>query len=62
MIKKYSKRSYYLDRILPFMNKDIKVLVGQRRVGKSYLLFQIMDELIRQGTKRDAIHLLSVRS
>jgi len=56
MIKKYIKRSYYLDRILPFMNKDIiKVLVGQRRVGKSYLLFQIMDELIRQGTRKDAI-------
>jgi uncharacterized protein len=44
MIKKYIKRSYYLDRILPFMNKDIiKVLVGQRRVGKSYLLFQIFN-------------------
>ncbi len=56
MIKKYIKRPYYLDRIRPFMNKDIiKVLVGQRRVGKSYLLFQIIDELIRQGTKKSGI-------
>jgi uncharacterized protein len=56
MIKKYIKRPYYLDRIRPFMNKDIiKVLTGQRRVGKSYLLFQAMDELIRQGAKKDNI-------
>ena len=56
MIKKYIKRPHYLDRIRPFINKDIiKVLVGQRRVGKSYLLFQIMDELIRQGAKKSDI-------
>lgn len=56
MIKKYIKRPSYIDRIRPFMNKDvIKVLVGQRRVGKSYLLFQIMDELIRQGTNKGGI-------
>ena len=37
------KRSVYLERIKPFINKRIiKVLNGQRRVGKSYLLFQIM--------------------
>lgn len=56
MVKKYIKRPYYLDRIRPFMNKDIiKVLVGQRRVGKSYLLFQIIDELVRQGMKKSSI-------
>jgi predicted AAA+ superfamily ATPase len=38
------------------MNKDvIKVLAGQRRVGKSYLLFQIIDELVRQGIKKTDI-------
>ena len=48
MIKRYTKRPIYLDKIKPFIDKDIiKVIVGQRRVGKSYLLFQIMD-LIRQ--------------
>lgn len=56
MIKKYIKRTYYLERIRPFMNKDvIKVLVGQRRVGKSYLLLQIMDELVSQGRKKNDI-------
>ncbi|MBI4691655.1 MAG: ATP-binding protein [Nitrospirae bacterium] len=56
MIKKYIRRTYYLERIRPFMNKDlIKVLVGQRRVGKSYLLLQIMDELVRQGIGKNNI-------
>lgn len=56
MIKKYIKRTYYLERIRPFMSKDIiKVIAGQRRVGKSYLLFQIMDELVRQGIKKNDI-------
>ncbi len=52
MIKTYIKRPIYLDRIKPFIDKDIiKVIVGQRRVGKSYLLFQIMD-LIKQKHKK----------
>jgi len=39
-------REKYLERILPYMNKDIiKIFVGQRRVGKSYLLYQVMDEI-----------------
>jgi hypothetical protein len=38
------------------MNKDvIKVLIGQRRVGKSYLLFQIMDELVKQGVSKSSM-------
>ncbi len=44
MIKTYIRRKYYLEKINPFIDKGIiKVIVGQRRVGKSYLLFQIMD-------------------
>jgi len=44
MIKSYIKRKYYLNKIKPYINKDvIKVIVGQRRVGKSYFLYQIMD-------------------
>ncbi|TNH06797.1 ATP-binding protein [Testudinibacter sp. TR-2022] len=40
----YRKR--YLDKVRPFIGKKlIKVFTGQRRVGKSYLLFQIMQEL-----------------
>ena len=43
------KREDYLKRVLPFIGKNlIKVFTGQRRVGKSYLLFQIMDYLLEQ--------------
>ncbi|MDD3144505.1 MAG: ATP-binding protein [Candidatus Gracilibacteria bacterium] len=45
-MKIYNKRPIYIKKIIPFINKDIiKVLIGQRRVGKSYILFQIIDEL-----------------
>lgn len=41
-------RSHYLEKIYPFMDQNIiKVITGQRRVGKSYLLFQIIN-LIRE--------------
>ena len=37
-------RTQYLERVKPFMGKNIiKVFTGQRRVGKSYLLFQLME-------------------
>ncbi len=37
------KRNIYLDRIIPFIDKHlIKVIVGQRRTGKSHILKQIM--------------------
>jgi predicted AAA+ superfamily ATPase len=45
-IPKYIERPFYLDRILPYVQKDIiKIIVGQRRVGKSYMLFQLMDRI-----------------
>jgi len=38
------KRPLYLSRITPYMGTDlIKVLTGQRRVGKSYLFRQIQE-------------------
>ncbi|MCD4698759.1 MAG: ATP-binding protein [Bacteroidales bacterium] len=41
------KRQLYLERILKYIdNKLIKVLIGQRRVGKSYILRQIINFLI----------------
>lgn len=50
MIKTYIKRDRYLSAIEPFIDKDvIKVLVGQRRVGKSYLLLQVMDAVRSKG-------------
>ncbi|WP_445737892.1 ATP-binding protein [Mariniflexile sp.] len=43
------KREDYINRVIPFIGKNlIKVFTGQRRVGKSYLLFQIMEYLLEQ--------------
>lgn len=46
MNKTYNKRPIYIEKIRAFIDKDIiKVIIWQRRVGKSYILFQIIDEL-----------------
>ncbi|MFB6317069.1 ATP-binding protein [Saccharicrinis sp. FJH54] len=43
-------RTNYTDKILDYTgNKLVKVLVGQRRVGKSYILRQIAHELIENN-------------
>lgn len=56
MNKKVIKRRQYLDRVSPFIDKGvIKVIIGQRRVGKSYLLLQLMDELQRRGVQKSNI-------
>ena len=45
-MKKYISRPLYIDKIQPYFGKSlIKVLIGQRRTGKSYLLYEIMDIL-----------------
>ncbi len=46
MNKTFILRNSYLKKIIPFIDKDIiKVIVGQRRVGKSYFMYQVMDYL-----------------
>jgi predicted AAA+ superfamily ATPase len=53
-------RNSYLDRILNYCNnKLIKVLVGQRRTGKSYILRQIAQSLISNGTNPHNIFYLN---
>lgn len=48
MKEKFIVRQKYLNQLKPYIGKQlIKVLVGQRRVGKSYILLQLM-ELIKQ--------------
>ena len=43
---KLINRQYYTDRIVPFIGKNIiKVLTGQRRVGKSCILRQIQEHI-----------------
>jgi len=52
------KREVYLKRIRPFYNKPlIKVLVGQRRVGKSFILQQIQQEIKQGNPKANIIYI-----
>lgn len=54
----YFKRNLYIERISPFVNTQIiKVIVGQRRVGKSYLLYQIMDEIRARDPQADILYI-----
>lgn len=47
--KQITPRKVYMDRVIPFIGKNlIKVFTGQRRVGKSYLMFQIMGHVKEQ--------------
>ena len=45
---KLINRPIYTERIRPFIGKGIiKVLTGQRRVGKSCILMQLMEDIKR---------------
>jgi len=57
-MKKFITREIYKNRIDRYIGKEIiKVLVGQRRVGKSYLLFQIMDSIRAQFPDPNIIYI-----
>ncbi len=44
--KEIIPRNHYINKVKPFVRQSIiKVLTGQRRVGKSYLLYQLMHYL-----------------
>lgn len=50
------KRSLYIERIRPFMGKDIvKVLTGIRRCGKSVMLQLLQSELLEGGVPKSRI-------
>jgi len=50
MGKQYFDRIDYINSFKPFINKEIiKVLVGQRRVGKSYMLYQLIDYISKEN-------------
>ena len=49
-MRSYIPRPLYTNRIEPFIGKDLtKVITGQRRIGKSYILLQISD-IIKEKT------------
>ena len=53
-----SKRQKYIDMVLPFMNQSIiKVITGQRRVGKSYLLYQLINLILEKDKDASVIYI-----
>ena len=57
-LKKYIKRELYFAKVEPFMDKEIiKVLIGQRRTGKSYLLYQLVDEVREKNPGSNIIYI-----
>ena len=51
-------REGYMEKIKPFMRKNIaKVLTGQRRVGKSFLLYQIMQQILKEEPNAHIIYI-----
>jgi len=54
----YIERPLYIDRLKPFIGKSlIKVLIGQRRVGKSYLLMQVRALIKKQSPDTQIIYI-----
>jgi predicted AAA+ superfamily ATPase len=52
------RRETYLSRVKPFMRKPIaKVFTGQRRVGKSFMLFQIMQLIHEEDPEANIIYI-----
>lgn len=56
--KNINNRSVYIDKVRPFMNSNlIKVFTGQRRVGKSYLLYQIIQEVLKYNERATILYI-----
>lgn len=52
------ERTSYTERIIPFVNKNIiKVLTGQRRVGKSCILRQLQQHISRTSPESNIIYI-----
>jgi len=55
---KYINRPTYTEKVKPFIGKQIiKVLTGQRRVGKSYIMFQLMDFIKGEHPEANIIYI-----
>ncbi|HPE58268.1 MAG TPA: ATP-binding protein [Bacteroidales bacterium] len=56
--KPYIKRQQLIEKVSPFIGKDIiKIFTGQRRVGKSYMLFQTGDLILEQFPQANIIYI-----
>lgn len=57
-VPEFYKRELYLVVSSPFVNTQmIKVLTGQRRVGKSILIFQLMNDIRLSYPSADLIYI-----
>lgn len=55
------RRELYLNKIKPYINKNlIKVIRVVRRCGKSIILKQIVEELIKNGVNEENIILINL--
>jgi len=58
IMKEYILRPIYIDKVKPYIGKNIiKVIIGQRRVGKSYLLYQIIDHIRHNDPRASIIYI-----
>ena len=58
MNDKLYHRELYLAKIRPFIGKDlIKIITGQRRIGKSYILKQLIAEIKRTAPTANVIYI-----
>ncbi len=54
--KSYIRRPDYLNKAMQYLDKNlIKVFTGQRRIGKSYMMLQVMDEIKRRNPAANII-------
>ena len=57
------KRDLYLNKISSLIDKDIiKIIIGVRRCGKSYMFNLIIDELLSRGIDKENILLINFES
>lgn len=55
-MNRYILRPDYIDKVRPYISKPlIKILTGQRRVGKSYIMLQIADVIRKENQKANII-------
>jgi predicted AAA+ superfamily ATPase len=58
LARPFIPRPIYTERIKPFIDKEIiKVISGQRRVGKSYILFQLIEEIKKVNPEANIIYI-----
>ncbi|MDR2542005.1 MAG: ATP-binding protein [Treponema sp.] len=55
---KYISRSLYIEQIHPYVgSRIIKVITGQRRAGKSYILYGLIDEIKKENPKSHILYI-----